>query len=89
VLLWSPAAGGSGADHYVVYRDTIPDFVPGPGDSLDETPDTIYIDSTPGITGQITVNYFYAVSAVDAGGYKSEASNVAGEFDTGLTNTGK
>ena len=85
-LMWSPATGGSGADHYVVYRDTIPDFVPGAGDSLDETADTTYIDSSPGITGQTTVNYYYAVRAVDAGGYKSEPSNVAGEFDVGLVN---
>ncbi|MCK4596606.1 lamin tail domain-containing protein [bacterium] len=89
VLIWSPAQGGSGADHYVVYRDTIPGFEPGPDDSLAETSDTIYTDNTPGITGDTGVNYFYAVKAVDAGGYKSAASNIAGEFDRSLISISK
>jgi hypothetical protein len=73
----------------VVYRDTIPGFEPGSEDSLAATSDTTYTDNTPGITGDTGVNYFYAVKAVDIVGYKSEASNVVGEFDKGLMNGSK
>jgi phosphatidylserine/phosphatidylglycerophosphate/cardiolipin synthase-like enzyme len=89
VLRWSPAAGGTGADHYVVYRDTLPDFDPQPGDSIGSAADTIFTDDAPGVTGDTGRHYFYAVKAVDAGGYKSAASNVAGEFDKALMNSGK
>jgi phosphatidylserine/phosphatidylglycerophosphate/cardiolipin synthase-like enzyme len=89
VLIWSPPGGGGGADHYVIYRDTIPDFEPDAGDSLDETSDTVYIDISPGITGDTAAHYFYVVTAVDSGGYESEGSNVVGEFDTDLINMSK
>ena len=89
VLLWSPAAGGAGADHYVVYRDTLPDFDPQPSDSIGGTTDTAFTDTSPGVVGDTGIQYFYVIKAVDAGGYKTEASNVVGEFDTGLVNSGK
>ncbi len=89
VLLWPHVAGGGGADHYVVYRDTLPDFDPQAGDSIGSTMDTIYTDDSPGITKNTVRNYFYAVKAVDTGGYMSEASNVVGEFDKGLLNTSR
>jgi phosphatidylserine/phosphatidylglycerophosphate/cardiolipin synthase-like enzyme len=89
VLIWTPVRRGAPADYYVVYRNTIPNFEPGPDDSLDETSDTVYIDNTPGITGETTIHYFYVVTAIDAGGYESEGSNVVGEFDTDLMNMSK
>lgn len=85
VLLWSPASGGGGADHYLVYRDTVPDFETQPGDSLGETSGTTYTDSTHAITGNTAINYYYAVRAVDASGAKSAASNIVGEFDRAMT----
>jgi phosphatidylserine/phosphatidylglycerophosphate/cardiolipin synthase-like enzyme len=88
-LIWSPAAGGAGADHYVVYRDTLPDFDPQPDDSIGFAADTFFTDDAPGVVGDTGVQYFYVVKAVDAGGYKSSASNAAGEFDTALDNSGK
>jgi len=86
VLLWSPAAGGSGADHYVIYRDTLPDFDPQPGDSIGSAADTVYVDDEPGVVGNTDRHHFYAIRAVDNEGYKSAASNVVGEFDAGLIN---
>jgi phosphatidylserine/phosphatidylglycerophosphate/cardiolipin synthase-like enzyme len=89
VLIWSPSAGGAGADHYVVYRDTLPDFDPQAADSIGSTTDTVYMDDAPGITKDTGQQHFYAIKAVDAEGYKSEASNIVGEFDQGLMNTSK
>jgi phosphatidylserine/phosphatidylglycerophosphate/cardiolipin synthase-like enzyme len=89
VLIWSPPAGGAGADHYVVYRDTLPDFDPQPGDSIGSATDTTYTDDSPGVVGEAGRGYYYAVKAVAVGGYKSEASNVVGEFDVELINSGK
>jgi phosphatidylserine/phosphatidylglycerophosphate/cardiolipin synthase-like enzyme len=86
VLIWSPATGGSGADHYVVYRDTVPNFNPQPADSIGSAADTFYLDDEPGVVGDTGRQHFYVVKAVDAGGYKSDPSNVAGEFDAGLRN---
>jgi phosphatidylserine/phosphatidylglycerophosphate/cardiolipin synthase-like enzyme len=85
VLIWSAPEGGSGADHYVVYRDTVPDLAAGAGDSLAEAWDITYTDNTIGVVGDTLTNYYYAVRAIEAGGYKSEASNVAGEFDRATT----
>ena len=85
VLIWSPASGGGGADYYVVYRDTVHDFETQPEDSLGETSDTTYTDSTPSITGNMAINYYYTVRAMDAGGAKSAASNIVGEFDRAMT----
>jgi hypothetical protein len=73
----------------VVYRDTLPDFDPQPSDSIGSTPDTVYVDDSPGVVGDTGTQHFYAVKAVDAAGYKSAASNVAGEFDKALLSTGK
>jgi hypothetical protein len=64
---------------YVIYRGTDP---VAPGDSLDISADTSYID--PGATGDTLSHYFYAVKAVDAIGKRSEASNRVGEFDLRL-----
>lgn len=62
--------------HYVVYRNTLPDFVPGPSDSIGMTahPDTQYVD-TGALLG--VQSYYYLVMAVDAAGNKSKKSNMA------------
>jgi len=72
VLTWSPAAG---AAHYVVYRDSLAGFLPGPEDSLACSADTIHIDGDGGARA------YYLVRAVDADGQKSEDSEEVGRFD--------
>ncbi len=66
-------------DCYVVYRNTVPDFVPGLADSIGMTthPDTEYVD-----VGAVTdaQDYYYLVMAVDAAANKSKKSNMAYAF---------
>jgi hypothetical protein len=66
-------------DCYVVYRNTAPDFVPGPSDSIGMTthPDTEYVDVGALTSAQ---DYFYLVMAVDAAENKSTKSNMAYAF---------
>jgi hypothetical protein len=82
-LLWT-TPGSSPIDRYVVYRNTVPDFVPGTGDSIGSTADTSYVDA--GAAGLAGTNYFYVVGAVDAEGYRYEHSACVGEFDIELLN---
>ncbi|KPK67284.1 hypothetical protein AMJ87_13605, partial [candidate division WOR_3 bacterium SM23_60] len=62
-------------DHYTVYRDTTPDFVPGVSDSIAAIayPDTEYVD-TGALLGPDS--YYYLIMAVDAAGHKSKTSNM-------------
>jgi fibronectin type 3 domain-containing protein len=73
----------------VIYRDILADFQPEPNDSIAATTDTVYTDDSPGVTKDTDIHYFYAVRAADAGGYKSDGSNVVGEFDRSLINSSK
>ena len=75
-LIWSPVAE---ADHYVIYRDSLAGFIPGPEDSVGLTMDTSYVDCDP-VGGQA----YYAVRSVDAIGRKSEDSQQVGQFGRGL-----
>jgi len=79
VLQWSHSADNVAIDHYVVYRDTDPDFTPGSGYSVHQTKGTSYQD--PGAAGTVGTNYFYVVKAEDPSGNLAEDSNRAGEFD--------
>jgi hypothetical protein len=78
-LVWSEPFDNVGVTRYVVYRDTT---VGSSGDSLAETADTTYVDS--GTAGDVGINYFYTIKAVDAAGNKSGGSNKVGEFDRDL-----
>jgi len=84
VLQWSHAADNVAIDHYVVFRNTDPDFIPAGGDSISETKGTSYLD--PGAAGTVGTNYFYLVKAEDPSRNKAEDSNRVGEFDRGTTN---
>lgn len=83
VLTWtSPDAAST--DHFVIYRNTDPDFTPASGDSLGATPGTSFVDA--GAAKVVGTNYFYVVKAVDAEGYESASSKRVGEFDLELIN---
>jgi len=79
-LSWSPPADAGSVDHYVIYRGTSHDFVPGHSDSIGVTGDTAFVD-TDAAVGQTAVNHYYVVEAVSGSGYRSEPSNCVGEFD--------
>ena len=89
-LHWSPVAEDTSGcldfvDHYVIYRDTVPDFVPGSKDSLGTSADTTYMDSSAAL-GDAGVQHYYAVQAVDQGSNRSASSGRVGEFDRDLAN---
>jgi len=65
--------------HYVMYRSTTPDFVPGNSDSIGIAihPDTTYIDV--GALG-VSQSHYYLVKAVDIGDNKSKKSNMGFKF---------
>jgi fibronectin type 3 domain-containing protein len=80
-LTWSPSGDDVAVTHYVVYRDS---SAGAPGDSLAATTDTAYLD--PGAVGDVMIQYYYTVRAVDWVANKSNASNQVGEFDRELDN---
>jgi len=95
LITWMASAD---AASYDVYRDTEPNFTPdqtGGSNRIatgvnDKDPDTAgvqWTDSSDGIVGDVTTNYFYAVTAVDAAENESDPSNKAGEFDFELHTT--
>jgi hypothetical protein len=84
-LSWSPVTADTAGravviDHYVLYRDTNPDFVPSPASSLAAVGGAVYQDTTAAV-GVSGTNHYYLVRAVDGSGTKSAASDRAGEFD--------
>lgn len=81
VLTWSPPEEKA-VVRYVVYRDTVSDFVPAPEDSIGGTVNNTYTDV--GAAGLVGTNYFYAVKAVSGSEQKSDPSNTVGEFDMNL-----
>jgi hypothetical protein len=89
-LNWSPVTIDTTGNpvtvnYYVIYRDTISDFLSSSANSLDVSLDTAYEDTTAG-TGNPSVSHFYLVRAVDCNDTKSEDSNRVGEFDRELVN---
>jgi len=87
-LIWSPVTTDTAGkaitvDAYVVYRDTIPGFMPGPATEFDTTVDTTYLDvNVAGVSGS---NLYYYVNARKAG-LESADSPCVGEFDKDLLN---
>jgi hypothetical protein len=79
-LSWSPASDSKGVDHYLVFRNTQPDFLPSGSDSIASVADTFFVDTNSAI-GDTLVNHFYSLKAVDGAGNKSAPSANIGEFD--------
>jgi hypothetical protein len=77
-LMWSPVTEAVG---YVIYRDSLAGFVPGPGDSLTYTVDTSHVDC------DVMERAYYVIRSVDAGGQKSEDSSQVGQFGKELRST--
>ncbi len=82
---WHPvttdtAGNPENVHHYVVYRNTVPSFVPGPADSIGSTlaPDTIFLDIGALNTG---VSYYYLVKTVDVADNRSTKSNMGYKFN--------
>jgi hypothetical protein len=73
-------------DYYVIYRDTVFEFTPGPAKVLTTTALTEYEDVNA--AGNTAINYFYIVTARKSG-YESAPSGVVGEFDKYLGNMKK
>jgi hypothetical protein len=74
------AGGPKTMDCYIVYRDTVPDFVPTSADSIGVVmhPDTVYTD-----VGAVLLSgsYYYLIRAVATDGRRSSTSNMAYKFD--------
>jgi|GEM_PF-2515260 len=88
LLIWSAVtADTTGApltvDAYVIYRDTLLGFTPGPATELGTTADTTYLDA--GAAGEAGSNYFYFVNA-RKDTLESVPSQCIGEFDMDLMN---
>jgi hypothetical protein len=60
-------------DYYTLYRDTLSEFTPDPGNRLGYTIDTTFVDST----AELGRTYYYLASATDFSGNESESSNQA------------
>jgi hypothetical protein len=75
-LIWTTVTEAVG---YVVYRDSVAGFDPGPEDSLGYSTDTVFVDEDAFGQG------YYVIRAVDAGGGKSEDSARVGRFGKTLT----
>jgi hypothetical protein len=85
VLQWSPVTediygNEETVAHYVVYRDVTPDFTPSAEDSIGLSTGTSFTDSACG-TGDVSLNHYYVVKAVDGLGHKGASSEAVGEFD--------
>jgi hypothetical protein len=81
VLSWSPSQEKT-VVHYVVYRNTLSDFIPASEDSIAGTADTTYTDV--GAAAMVGTNHYYVIKAVSDAGQKSDPSNTVGEYDIDL-----
>jgi hypothetical protein len=87
-LSWSAVTADTAgsAEHlnrYVIYRDTTASFSPSWDDSIGTTASTVFTDSSAA-TGNVAVNSFYRVLAVDDAGNPGGNSNGVGEYDFAL-----
>ncbi len=90
LLHWSPvvqdtAGCPEAVSHYVVYRDTVPDFIPGAEGSLGIVIDTTFLDTTAAVL-DASRHHFYAIQTVDQEDNTSVPSGTLGEFDSELEN---
>ncbi|HOT90752.1 MAG TPA: C25 family cysteine peptidase [Anaerolineae bacterium] len=79
VLAWNAVPG---AAQYRVHRSTYAYFTPVTATALVTQTALTYTD--PGAIGNPAVNYFYAVTALDAQGQETSVVNRVGEFDFAL-----
>ncbi len=86
-LIWTPVtedtAGCPAHPVYAVYRDTVPNFTPGPAKEVATTFNTTWVDVNA--AGNSAINYFYYVNA-RAGTLESANSQCVGEVDRDLGN---
>jgi hypothetical protein len=80
-LMWTEPYDNVDVYRYIVYRST---SIQSMGDSLNGTLDTTFTDFFA--AGNVGVNYYYSVKAVDEAGNKSQYSNRVGEFDIDVIN---
>ncbi len=64
-------------EHYAIYRDTVPNFVPGDSFDFVAHPETSYTDSNALNESQ---NYYYLIKAVDVEKHVSNKSNMGYAF---------
>ena len=66
-------------DHYIIYRNTSPSFIPGSADSIGVVyaPETTFVDSNV-LSG--TQDYYYLITAIDKQSQTSKKSNMAYVF---------
>lgn len=81
LLSWSPPEEKT-VVRYVIYRNTLSDFIPAPDDSIAGTADTTYTDV--GAAGMVGTNYYYVIKAASDAGQKSDPSNTVGEYHIDL-----
>ena len=74
-------------DYYIIYRDTVSDFTPGPAKEYGNTTGTTYLDVN--VAGDSSVNYYYYVNARKGLSWESANSRCVGEFDKDLLNAKK
>jgi hypothetical protein len=77
-LTWDPN-GEVDLAEYAIYRGTSADFVPGPGNYVTSTPDTLYLDGEWRWDG----GYYYKVAAVDVHGNESAYALLTPDAVTG------
>jgi hypothetical protein len=82
VLTWS--AQDIPGVRYNVYRATTPYFTPDASNRIANVKENSYMDTTSGIVGDTTLNYYYAVTA-NKGNQESGVVNFVGEFDYELS----
>jgi fibronectin type 3 domain-containing protein len=79
-LSWSGSTDNVGVSNYNVYRSTTAGFSPAPANKVGQTTSTTYAD-----TSLSAGTYYYAVTAQDAAGNTSAASNEASAVVTSDT----
>ncbi|MCU0611388.1 MAG: C25 family cysteine peptidase, partial [Candidatus Eisenbacteria bacterium] len=79
LLTWAPSTDNVGVTGYRVYRSTTPQFTPVPGLLFVTTPSTSTDVSSS--LGDVSVNYNFRVTAVDAALNESVPSPTVGEHD--------
>lgn len=78
-MTWSPNTEAD-LDHYVVYRSTTPDFVPGPGNVIGMTTDPTLEDGS----WTWDSGYYYKVAAVDEHGNEGKPALLGPGFVVGV-----
>jgi hypothetical protein len=65
-------------EYYTIYRDTIPNYIPGSATALSNPTDTTYTDNSALTNSK---GYYYLVKAIDYGRNLSDRSNMGFKFN--------